>query len=167
MRTFRMPPGRLTAAILVLGVSLLAGLVSCAKVPLVGGEPTITLDLTAGAMCNSCGKSEPHSLWFRVLQVLDATALSGASPGQVWDHEADLLGSALLNDPKQSEGVIDPGEQGKRFVFERDPKAKAVVFIGNFCETRGGCWYHVKPLKGKGGARLDLFVDNFCVSVRR
>ncbi len=141
-------------------------LTSCAKVPLVGGKPAISLDLTAGPMCNSCGKSEPHSLWFRVLQVTDASGLSGARPEQVWDHEAKFLGPALINDPKQTENVIDPGSQ-KSFSFGREAKAKFVVFQANFCQTKGACWYYVRPLKGSGGVKLNLFVDNFCVSERR
>ena len=155
---------RLAVAASVAAAALL--FTACAKVPLVGGKPTIALDLAAGPMANSCGKSEPHSLWFHVLQVADASGLSGTRPEQVWDHEAKFLGPALLNDPKQAENVIDPGTQ-KSFTFPRDPKAKFVVFVGNFCQTKGACWYYVKPLKGGGGAKLDLFVDNFCVSERR
>jgi len=150
------------AALLLAAAPLVA---SCAKVPLIGGKPAITLDLTAGPMCNSCGKSEPHSLWFHVLQVADASALSGAKPEQVWDHEAKFLGPALLNDPKTTENVIDPGTQ-KTFTFAREAKAKFIVFEANFCQTKGACWYYVRPLKGSGGAKLDLFVDNFCVSER-
>ncbi len=155
---------RLAVAVSAMAAVLL--LASCAKVPLVGGKAAITLELAAGPMCNSCGKSEAHSLWFHVLQVADASGLSGTRPEQVWDQEAKFLGAALLNDPKQAENVIDPGSQ-RTFTFPRDPKAKYVVFVGNFCKTRGACWYYVRPLKGGGGTKLNLFVDNFCVSERR
>ncbi len=162
----RMPSRRSTLVSAVVAAALLAALASCAKVPLVGGKPVITLDLSAGSSCNTCGKSEAHSLWFRVLQVTDASPLTGTRPEQVWDQEAKLLGSALVSDPKASENVIDPGVR-KEFSFERNPKAKFVVFIGNFCKTQESCWYVVKPLKGGGGAKLDLFADSFCVSERR
>ncbi len=153
---------RLVAVASIGATALLAG--SCAKVPLVGGKPALTIELTAGPMCNSCGKSEAHPLWFRVLQVTDASGLSGTRPDQVWDKETKFL--SPINDPKQSESVIDPGTQ-KTFTFPREPKAKAVVVIGNFCRTQGSCWYLVKPLKGGGGAKISAFADQFCLSERR
>jgi type VI secretion system VasD/TssJ family lipoprotein len=157
-------PPRLVAA--ACAAAAILSLACCAKVPLVGGKPVLTIELTAGPMCNSCGKSEAHPLWFRVLQVTDATGLSGTRPEQIWDREAKFLGPALLNDPKTTENVIDPGTQ-KTFTFPRDPKAKSVVVIGNFCKTQGSCWCLVKPLQGGGGVRISAFADQFCLGERR
>lgn len=156
-----------SAAALPIGVAALA--LSCAKLPLVGGTPAITLKLTAGPQCNSCGKSRGYTLHFRILQVKDATALAATKPEDVWDHEEALLGGALLKDAQGKgvfEDMIDPGAT-KSVSVPRIPKAAALVFLGNFCKTQGSCWYLVKPLKGSGGASLDLFLDNLCVSERR
>jgi type VI secretion system VasD/TssJ family lipoprotein len=154
------------AAVCVLGAAALA--FSCAKLPLVGSAPAVSLHLTAGPQCNSCGKSRGYTLHFRILQVKDATALAATKPEDVWDHEEALLGGALLKDEQGKavfEDMIDPGAT-KTVSVPRIPKAAQLVFLGNFCKTQGSCWYLVKPLKGRGGS-FDLFVDNLCVSERR
>ena len=156
-----------SAGVLLLAVALLVP--SCAKLPLVGSGPGITLRVTAGPQCNSCGKSRGYTLHFRILQVKDAAALAATKPEDVWDHEEALFGGALLKDAQGKaivEDMIDPGAS-KSISVPRIPKAAQLVFLGNFCKTQGSCWYLIKPLKGKGGASVDLFVDNLCVSERR
>lgn len=134
----------------------------CAKVPLVGGKPSISVRLIATANCNNCGKSNGYPLTFRVLQVTDPTLLTGTTLAQVWDHEDKLLGEGLV---ARNEDVIDPGTR-KELKFERNAKAKAVVVEGNFCKTQGSCWYYVKPLKG-GGATIQLGVEASCFGEAR
>lgn len=149
---------RVTAAALA-GALLVAG---CAKVPLVGGKPTARLVMRATADCNSCGKPSGYPLTVRVLQVTDASALTGTSLAQVWDREDKLLGGAFVG---KSEDVVDPGVR-KEWKVELDPKTKAVVVVGNFCKTEGSCWYLAKPVKG-GGVKLKLTLEAFCLRETR
>jgi len=158
-------PIALSLAIAAAAALAAAVLGSCSKLPLVGGEPELKIKLAATPTCNSCGESTGYPLTVRVLQVTDASGLSGASLVQVWDREGQLLGDALLGKPVQD--VLDPGIK-KEWKIERDPKAAAVVVMGNFCKTEGSCWYFVRKLEGGGGASLDLYLDENCVrEVRR
>lgn len=148
--------GRALAAL-----SLVAAASGCAKVPVVGGKPQVTLRLTAAPKANSCGQDVGNSMAFRLLQVTDAGGMTGASLAQLWDREDKLLGPAFLS---KHDGVIDPGGRGE-FKFERDEKAKAVVFVGSFCKPQGTCWYYVRPLSK--GSTLKLAIEEFCVRESR
>ena len=154
----RRPLTRLACAFLVTFGILAAG---CAKVPVVGGKPEISLKLSALPKSNSCGKDEGNSMAFRVLQVTDASGLTGLSLTQLWDREDKVLGAAFV---KKDEGFIDPGKLGE-FRYERDPKAKAVVFVGSFCRPQGSCWYFAQPLSK--GSSLKLTIDEYCVRVTK
>ncbi len=134
----------------------------CAKVPLVGGSPSIELAVTATADCNSCGRPTGYPIYLRVLQVTDPSAMTGVSLAQLWDREDKVLGAALVS---RSEAVVDPGAR-KEFKVERDPKAKSAVIVGNFCKSEGDCWYLVRPLKG-GGLKLKLTADASCLRVTK
>jgi type VI secretion system VasD/TssJ family lipoprotein len=123
-------------------------------VPLVGGKPAIVVQLSALPKANSCGKDAGNSMTFRVLQVTDASAITGTTLTQLWDHEDKLLGAAFL---KKDDGVIDPGKK-QEYRFEKNPKAKAVVFVGSFCKPQGTCWYYVTK-----GSKLKLTVDEYCL----
>ena len=154
----RLPLARLACALIVLAALPLGG---CAKVPVVGGKPEVTLKLTALPKANSCGKDAGNSMAFRVLQVTDASGLTGMSLTQLWDREDKVLGAAFV---KKDEGFIDPGKAGE-FKFERDPKAKAVVFVGSFCRPQGSCWYYSQPLSK--GSSLKLTIDEYCVTASK
>jgi type VI secretion system VasD/TssJ family lipoprotein len=159
------PPSRWLDRLFAVSIVLAATLSSCSKLPLVGGKPTLKVDMTATATCNSCGAAVGYPLTVRVLQVTDASAMTGASLVQFWDRESQVLGEALLGKPVQD--VLDPGSK-KEWKLDRDPKAKAVVVVGNFCKTEGSCWNYVQELEGDGGASLELYFDEACVrEVRR
>lgn len=148
------PVARIRAlAVLVLALSISG----CAKVPVVGGKPQVTLRLTATARANSCGQDVGNSMAFRLVQVTDASGMTGASLAQFWDREDKVLGPAFLS---KQDGVIDPGKTGE-FKFERDEKAKAVIFVGSFCKPAGNCWYYTRPLSK--GSTLKLTIDEFCI----
>jgi type VI secretion system VasD/TssJ family lipoprotein len=155
----RFPPARLACALAIIATSFL--LASCAKVPVVGKKPQISLRVTAAPKANSCGQDVGNSMTFRVLQVTDAGAMTGASLAQLWDREDKLLGAAFIS---KSEGVVDPGKITE-LKFERDPKANAVVFVGSFCKPQGSCWFLSHPLSK--GSSLKLSVEEFCVRESR
>ena len=146
------------ALALAAAAALLAVLAGCAKVPLVGGKPAAKLTLTATADCNSCDKGAGYPLTLRLLQVTDASALTGTTLVQLWDREDKLLGGAFVS---KSEDVVDPGTR-KEWKVELDSKTKAVVVVGNFCKAGGSCWYLVKPVKG-GGVSLKLALEASCL----
>jgi type VI secretion system VasD/TssJ family lipoprotein len=145
--------GRLLAGLAA--AILLATVAGCSKVPLVGGDKTVSLRVSALPKANSCGKATGYPLTFRVIQATDASAITGTTLAQLWDREEKLLGPAFV---AKNDGVIDPGAT-QDFKFDRDPKAKVVVFVGNFCRTQGGCWLLVKP----AGSSLKLTIDESCV----
>lgn len=152
----RLPLARVTCALAALSLAA-AALSGCAKVPVVGGKPQVTLRLAAVAKANSCGQDVGNSMAFRLVQVTDASGMTGASLAQFWDREDKVLGAAFLS---KHDGVIDPGKTGE-FKFERDEKAKAVVFVGSFCKPQGSCWYYTRPLSK--GSTLRLTIDEFCL----
>jgi|SRR5580765_5735962 len=147
-------PYPLARSIAILLALFALTLTSCSKVPLVGGKPAIVVKLSALPKANSCGKDAGNSMTFRIVQVTDASAITGASLTQLWDHEDKLLGTAFL---KKDDGVIDPGKK-QEYHFEKDPKAKVTVFVGSFCKPQGTCWYYVSK-----GSKLKLTVDEYCV----
>src|SRR5712691_11251275 len=113
----------------VCSVALALALISgCSTVGL--GKKSIALSLTATAECNTCGKASAQPLEFEVLQVTDAAAITGTSLVQVWGKEKALLGDALL---ARDTGSIVPGSK-QPFAYQRNPKAKAVIVVGNFCK---------------------------------
>ena len=145
---------------LAAGAVALACAGGCAKAPLIG-KGSLHVTLVAAADCNSCGKASGYPLTYRVLQVSDASALTGASLTQLWDKEDKLLGAALL---KKTEAYIDPG-QSKELPVTRAPGATAMVIVGNFCKTKGSCWYFVQPL-AKGGA-IKLTAGSSCFAAAK
>jgi type VI secretion system VasD/TssJ family lipoprotein len=143
-------------ALVLLACAALLPLAACAKVPVVGGKPQLTVRLTAIANSNSCGKAAGYPLTYRVIQATDASALTGISLVQLWDREDKALGAAFLS---KSEDVIDPGTK-KEFKVERNPKAKFAVVVGNFCKAQGACWSVIQPLSK--GSTIRLSVDANC-----
>ncbi len=135
------------AGALLLAAVLLAG---CAKVPLVGKTQGLRVTMTAEGTCNSCGQSTGYPLTYRVVQVKDASALTGTTLTQVWDKEEKILGSAFVS---KTEAVIDPG-QTRALPIARAKDATAMVVIGNFCKTKGSCWYYVQPFASGGSVKL-------------
>lgn len=140
-------------------VALFAMIPGCSKVPLVGGKPAFQLAMEATTQCNTCGKTAAQPLEFAVLQVTDAAAITGTSLVQIWGKEKNLFGDALLT---RDAGFIDPNSR-QPFAYEKNPKAKAVVVVGNFCRPEGTCWYVVHPLSK--GSRLNLRAEASCLTV--
>ena len=139
--------------------ALLALSSGCAKVPLIGGKPAVQLSMEASAQCNNCGKATAQPLEFAVLQVTDPAAITGTSLVQIWGKEKSLFGEALLT---RDAGFVDPNAK-QAFSYAKNPKAKAVVVVGNFCKPDGACWYYVQPLSK--GSRIKLRADASCLSV--
>jgi type VI secretion system VasD/TssJ family lipoprotein len=131
----------------------------CAKVPLIGGKPAVQVSLEATGQCNNCGKATAQPLQFAVLQVADAAPIAGASLAQVWGKEKAVFGDGLLT---RDAGFIDPNSK-QDFSYEKNPKAKAAIVVGNFCKAEGGCWYYVQLLSK--GSRIRLKADASCLSV--
>jgi type VI secretion system VasD/TssJ family lipoprotein len=144
-----------TAVALALSCAVLTG---CSSLPFVGGKPSIKLTLEAAPLVNSCGRSSGLPLTVRVLQVSDASALSGATLDHLWDREEKVLGSALLS---HADVVVDPGTR-KETSIDRVAQAKTAVVVGNFCKAEGTCWYLIKPLKGKS-TTIKLALDPACL----
>lgn len=142
-------------------LALAALMAGCAKVPVVGGKPQVTLRVTAAPNANSCGQDVGNSMAFRLIQVTDASGMTGTSLAQFWDREDKVLGPAFLS---RHDGVVDPG-QVTELKFERDEKARALVFVGSFCRPQSACWYAVRPLSK--GATMKLAVDESCVRESR
>jgi type VI secretion system VasD/TssJ family lipoprotein len=142
-----------------LAAALLAGLAGCAKVPLVGGKPAIQLSMEASDKCNTCGKTAAQPLEFAVLQVTDPAAITGTSLVQIWGKEKSLFGDALLT---RDSGFVDPNTKTP-FSYEKNPKTKAVIVVGNFCRPDGSCWYVVHSLRK--GTRIKLRADASCLTV--
>ncbi len=162
MRFELLVPKALRLILAAAAAALLAACLGCAKIPLIGGKPAVSMRVTATQDCNSCGRPVGYPLTLRILQVTDATGMTGASLAQLWDHEDKLLGASLI---AKSEEVLDPGSR-KEWKVGADPKAKAVVVVGNFCKTEGNCWFLTKPMKG-GSASLKLKADASCLREAR
>lgn len=148
---------------IVSGTALLALVVltaGCAKAPFVG-KGTLHVTLTATAKCNSCGKPTGFPLTYRVLQVTDASVLNGMTLTQLWDKEEKLLGPALLD---KTEAFIDPG-QSRELPVARKPGAAAMIVVGNFCRSRGSCWYFAQPLAAGASVKLTAGAD--CLSATK
>ena len=145
------------AVALAIAMLLSAG---CAKLPFMG-KSSLHVTLTAAKDCNSCGKPNGYPLTYRVLQVTDASAITGATLTQFWDREDKLLGAALL---KKSESHIDPGGKAELAV-DKAPGVTAMIVEGNFCKTSGSCWYYVQPL-AKGGS-VKLVAGSTCITVAK
>jgi type VI secretion system VasD/TssJ family lipoprotein len=148
---------RLASAVLL--AVLLAGAAGCAKVPLIGGKAAVSVTLSATNKCNNCGKTTPQPLEFAVLQVTDPAAITGTTLGQIWGKEKSLFGDALLT---RDAGFIDPNSK-QAFSYGRNPKAKAMIVMGNFCKPDGACWYFIQPLSK--GSRINLRAEASCLSV--
>ena len=138
------------AALLALAVSL-AG---CAKAPFMG-KGSLHVTLTATTYSNSCGKPVGYPLTYRVLQVTDASVVKSMTLTQLWDKEEKLLGPALLD---KKEAFIDPG-QTKDLVIEKKPGATAMIVVGNFCRSKGECWYFAQSLDKSGSVKLTAGTD--------
>ena len=126
----------------------------CAKAPF-AGKGTLHVVLTAGPKCNSCGKATGFPLTYRVLQVTDASVVTGMTLTQLWDKEEKLLGPALLD---KREAFIDPG-QTRELPIERKPGATAMIVVGNFCRSRANCWYYAQSLAAGGSVKLTAGAD--------
>lgn len=126
---------------------------------LMGGKKSIHLSIEATDQCNTCGRANAQPLEFAVLQVTDASAITGASLVQIWGKEKALFGDALLT---RDTGSIVPNSK-QPFVYQRDPKARAVIVIGNFCKPEASCWYFSKPLAK--GSKIQLRAEASCLTV--
>jgi len=127
----------------------------------------LALKLTASSSLNNCGKSVPQRLYYRVIQVTDAAPLAGMKLENVWDRESEMLGGAFIS--RGPDLSIEPGTSRPDAPVAIDPRAKAVVVIGNFCMTRGSCFYFSQaiPEKLKKALSLDLTVDSTCIAPTR
>ena len=159
MRTFT-AAGRLGLSLAALAVALAVS--SCSLLPFMHGKPVIRVSLTATADLNSCGKSGSAPLTLRVFQVTDASVLTGerTTLSRLWRNEPEELGPAFIGPALQQVLVVG---QPAEIRLDRDPKARAVVVVGNFCKTQGSCWFIVRPLKGGGGAKLDVTAAATCL----
>lgn len=136
----------------------MAGVAGCSSVGL-GGKKSISLALEATPQCNNCGKSSAQPLEFAVLQVTDPAAITGTSLVQIWGKEKALFGDALLT---RDTGSIVPSTKAP-YAYERNPKAKAVIVIGNFCKPDGNCWYYTQSLSK--GSKLTLRAEASCLAL--
>ena len=140
-----------------------AALMSTASCAILGGGPPKprmeSLEMTSTPDANSCGRESGNSLYFRVLQVTDASPLEGLPLDQVWDKEEKVLGPALV--AEKYEDVIDAGSK-RVFQIKHDARAKSIVVVGNFCKTSGACWRIVHPVSA--GLKLGLTADASCLS---
>lgn len=159
MRPEPLGPRLVRAAAVLLAVLATLGTLSCARG---GGKRTFTLQLESVAQANSCGQASGNSLNFRVVQVTDATPISGVPLSSVWDREDRVFGAAFV---AKKDGYVDPGVQKVRFQYELDAKAKAVVFVGSFCKPAGECWYVTRTLDR--GRTLRLVIDEFCAHEKK
>ena len=94
-----------------------------------------------------------------MLQVTDASVVTGMSLPQLWGKEETLLGPALID---KKESFIDPG-QTKVLPVERKPGATAFVVVGNFCKAGGNCWFYAQPMSR--GVKVKLLAGGSCLSV--
>jgi type VI secretion system VasD/TssJ family lipoprotein len=157
--------GRLGLALAVLVVALAVS--SCSLLPFMRGKPVIRVSFTATADLNSCGKSGSAPLTLRVFQVTDASALTGEGTtlSQVWQKADAGLGAAFIGPDQKRRLVV--GQPAEEITLDRDPKARAVVVVGNFCKTQGSCWFIVRPLKGGGGANFGVTASATCLQETR
>ena len=166
MRSARRWSGATRLAFGVGGLIGLLGLSSCSLLPFLHGKPVIRVKFTTSADLNNCGKAGTAPLTLRVFQVTDASALTGerTTLSRVWRHETDEFGTVLVGSPLEQ--VLRAGQPAE-LSLDRDPKAKAVVVVANFCKTQGSCWFVVRPLKGGGGAKLELNAGATCLQETR
>jgi len=134
----------------------LASLSGCSMMGM--GKKSVSLSLEATAQCNTCGKASAQPLEFAVLQVTDPAAITGASLVQIWGKEKSLFGDALLT---RDTGSIVPSQK-QPYAYERNPKAKAIIVIGNFCKPDGNCWYYTQSLAK--GSKLALRAEASCLA---
>ena len=156
MSPSRSNASRLAFAVLAAGLVVLP-LSGCSAIGL--GKKSVSVSLTASADCNNCGKASAQPLEFEVLQVSDPGPIAGTSLAQVWGKEKDLFADKLLT---RDTGSIVPGAVKQPFAFERNPKAKAVIVIGNFCKPDGNCWYFSQDLSK--GSKLALEAGASCLA---
>lgn len=140
-------------ALPLLALALLAG--GC----MMGGKKSVQLSLEATDQCNTCGRASAQPLEFAVLQLTDASAITGSSLVQIWGKEKALFGDALLT---RDTGSIVPNSK-QPFVYARDPKTKAILVIGNFCKPDGNCWYYSHSLSK--GSKMSLKAEASCLTV--
>jgi len=151
------PPVSTRWARVAVALALAAMTAGCGGI--MGGKKSIQLSLEATDQCNTCGRPNAQPLEFAVLQVTDASAITGTSLVQIWGKEKALFGDALLT---RDTGSIVPSSK-QPFVFQRDPKARAVVVIGNFCKPEASCWYFTKSLDK--GSKIQLKAEASCLTV--
>jgi len=147
---------------------VLAGLPGCAHAPKGSSAgPGVSLRITASPRLNTCGRATAYPLHYKVIQVTDPLPLAGMTLERLWDHEAEMLGGAML--ARGPEQVIEPGAV-KTDPVAVDGNAKAVVVIGNFCRTSGSCFYYVQNVnqggkkKDKKALSVSLTADSTCFS---
>src|SRR6266850_7953835 len=123
----------------------------------------VTLKITSTSRLNNCGRAVPLVLHYRLLQVTDATPLAGMELENVYDREAEMLGGAFV--ARGPDLTIEPGVTRQDPPAQIDPRTRAVVVIGNFCKTRGSCFYFAQtlPVKMKKNLFLDLTADSTCI----
>lgn len=126
---------------------------------MMGGKKSVQLSLEATSQCNTCGRASAQPLEFAVLQLTDASAITGTSLVQIWGKEKALFGDALLT---RDTGSIVPNSK-QPFVYSRDPKTRAILVIGNFCKPDGNCWYYSQSLSK--GSKLSLKAEASCLTV--
>jgi type VI secretion system VasD/TssJ family lipoprotein len=146
---------RLVSGAALLALAALAA--GCGKAPFVG-KGTLHVTLTAAADCNSCGRPGGYPLTYRVLQVTDASVVNGMTLTQLWDKEEKLLGPALLD---KKDAFIDPGQK-RELPVEKKPGAGAMIVVGNFCRSKGSCWYFAQSLSKGASVKLTAGAD--CLS---
>ena len=149
-------------------LAVLASLTGCAAMG--KGTPKgrlVTLKLTASSNLNNCGRAVPLVLHYRMIQVTDAAPLAGMKLGLLYGHEQDMLGGALLWAGMDT--AIEPGATRTDPPVQIDPRAKAVVVIGDFCKTQGSCFYFSQsiPENLKKNIVLDLTADSTCIGPTR
>jgi len=158
------------AAAIVAGAPMLVAIAGCSGMPFAkkgGGPPPAVLTMTATSSLNNCGRAVPLVLHYRMLQLSDTQPLAGMKLDQLYDHESEMLGGALVW--RGPDLVIEPGARKSEAPVPVVPGAKAIVVLANFCRTRGSCLTYVFDLANATGKEykkhiaLDLTADSTCI----
>jgi len=127
----------------------------------------VKLHITASSNLNNCGRAVPLVLHYRMIQVTDAAPLAGMKLGLLYGQEQEMLDGALVW--AGMDLSIEPGASRIDPPVKIDPRARAVVVIGNFCKTKESCFYFAQPIpaKLKKDLLLDLTADSTCIGPTR
>ncbi len=132
--------GGIGAAALIGGCAIFGGGGDKPEAP--PGPKTVTLNLAAVDLLNSCDEGVGNALTLRVYQLSGDARISMSALGTLWGNENAELGKELVD---KSELILEPGA---KVPFEVHPTSGAqyLAVVGNFCKSEGNCWRWIRPL---------------------